>query len=92
LASEIPNDDFRIFAADHTECGVSLGTEVGQGMLEPLPNGVDLLILDNLSTLVTNGSESASDAAHCPRRHAQHVSGLLVTEAQIPTINGRRPN
>jgi putative DNA primase/helicase len=60
--SEIPNDGFRILAADHTESGISLGTEAGQGMLDPLLKDVDLLILDNLSTLVTTGSESASDA------------------------------
>ena len=31
-------------------------------MLDPLLNGVDLVIFDNFSTLCTNGSESASDA------------------------------
>jgi putative DNA primase/helicase len=60
--SEITNDGFQILAADHTENGIKLGTEEGQGLLDPLLNRVDLLILDNLSTLVTNGSESASDA------------------------------
>ena len=34
----------------------------GSGRLDPLLIGVDLVILDNLSTLCTNGSESASDA------------------------------
>src|SRR5262249_48118881 len=58
LSSEIPNDGFQILAADHTENGISLGTEEGQGLLDPLLNGVDLLILDNLSTLCTTGSES----------------------------------
>src|ERR1700746_2191395 len=53
---------FRILAADQTENGISLGTEDGQQAIDPLLEGVDLLILDNLSTLCTTGSESASDA------------------------------
>jgi putative DNA primase/helicase len=53
---------FRILAADQTENGISLGTEDGQQAIDPLLSDVDLLILDNLSTLCTTGSESASDA------------------------------
>jgi putative DNA primase/helicase len=56
------NDGFRILAADHTENGISLGSEDGQNAIEPLLGDVDLLILDNLSTLCTTGSESASEA------------------------------
>ena len=59
--SKIPNDNFQVLAADHTESGISLGTDEGQDLLQPLLNGVDLLVLDNLSTLVTTGSENASD-------------------------------
>jgi putative DNA primase/helicase len=62
LCAEIPNDGFRILAADHTEDGISLGSEDGQSAIEPLLRDVDLLILDNLSTLCTTGGESASDA------------------------------
>lgn len=62
LDAEIPNDGFRILAADQTENGISLGTEDGQKAIKPLLEGIDLLILDNLSTLCTTGSESASDA------------------------------
>ncbi len=62
LNAEIPNDGFRILAADHTDAGLSLGSEAGQLSLDPLLEGLDLLILDNLSTLCTSGSESASDA------------------------------
>jgi putative DNA primase/helicase len=62
LGIEIPNDGFRILAADHTENGISLGSEDGQKAIEPLLGDVDLLILDNLSTLCTTGSESASEA------------------------------
>jgi putative DNA primase/helicase len=61
LGSEIQNHGFQVLAADNTDSGISLGTEEGQNSLEPLLNGVDLLVLDNLSTLVTNGSENASD-------------------------------
>ena len=62
LGADIPNDGFKILAADQTEQGLSLGSEDGQKAVEPLLDAVDLLILDNLSTLCTTGSESASDA------------------------------
>jgi putative DNA primase/helicase len=62
LAAQIPNDGFRVLAADQTETGINLGCVEGQAALEPLLEGVDLLVLDNLSTLCTTGSESASDA------------------------------
>jgi putative DNA primase/helicase len=61
LGCEIPNNGFRILAADQTETGISLGSGDGQRAIEPLLHDVDLLILDNLSTLCT-ASESASDA------------------------------
>src|SRR5450759_5213984 len=59
---EIPNNGFQILAADYVEGGLNLGHEEGQRGLEPLLDGIDLLILDNLSTLCSNLSESASDA------------------------------
>ena len=62
LVGEIPNDGFPILAADQIEYGINLCSEEGQRSLEPLLDDVDLLILDNLSTLCTTGSESASDA------------------------------
>jgi putative DNA primase/helicase len=62
LDCEIPNDGFRILAADQVEGGINLGTEEGQQSLEPSLEDIDLLILDNLSTLCTTGGESASDA------------------------------
>src|SRR3984893_3327640 len=62
MGSDIPNDRFRILAADQVEAGINLSTEEGQQSLEPLLEGLDLLILDNLSTLCTSGSESGSDA------------------------------
>lgn len=58
----IPNDGFRLLAADNVEGGINLGTNEGQEALDPLLRETDLLILDNLSTLCANRSESASDA------------------------------
>ncbi len=62
LGAVIPNDGFRMLAADSTENGLSIGSEEGQRAIDPLLQDVDLVIFDNLSTLCTNGSESASDA------------------------------
>jgi putative DNA primase/helicase len=89
---EIPNDGFRILAADHTEDGISLGSEDGQNAIEPLLCDVDLLILDNLSTLCTTGSESASEAwvpmqNWLIRLRRQGISVLLVHHAGT---NGRQ--
>jgi len=62
LGADIPNDGFQVLAADNTENGLSIGSEDGQRSIDQLLSGVDLVIFDNLSTLCTNGSESASDA------------------------------
>ena len=60
FGQDIPNDRFQILAADNIDGGIS--TEEGQAGLEPLLSDIDLLILDNLSTLLTSRSETASDA------------------------------
>jgi putative DNA primase/helicase len=57
FGTDIPNDAFRILAG-----GINLSRDEGQRSLEPLLKDVDLLILDNLSTLCAATSESASDA------------------------------
>jgi putative DNA primase/helicase len=62
LGADVPNDRLRILAADNSEGGINLGNNEGQQALEPHLDGVDLLILDNLSTLMTTGSEGASDS------------------------------
>jgi putative DNA primase/helicase len=62
LNAKVPNDGFRVLAADHTERGINLSNDEGQQELERHLDGVDFLILDNLSTLLANGSEGASDA------------------------------
>jgi putative DNA primase/helicase len=62
LGADVPNDRLRILAADNSEVGINLGSPEGQQALEPHLDGVDLLILDNLSTLMTTGSEGASDS------------------------------
>jgi putative DNA primase/helicase len=61
LGTKILNDGFRVLAADHTERGINLSSREGQQELERHLDGVDLLILDNLSTLLASGSEGASD-------------------------------
>jgi hypothetical protein len=45
----IQNDHFRLLAADHTDVP-DLATEAGQRALDPSLDGVDLLIVDNIST------------------------------------------
>ena len=62
LGCEIPNESFRILAADQTERGIDLANPQDQAAIEALLDGIDLVILDNLSTLFPNGSESAGDA------------------------------
>jgi putative DNA primase/helicase len=62
LANPIPNDGFKVLAADSLDQGINLGASEGQEALSELLHDIDLLILDNLSTLCTTGSESASDA------------------------------
>jgi putative DNA primase/helicase len=62
MGNEIPNDGFRILAADQVESGINLSLEEGQKSLGPLLHDIELLILDNLSTLCASTSESASDA------------------------------
>jgi putative DNA primase/helicase len=92
FGGEIPNDGFRILAADQIESGINLSTEEGHRSLEPLLHDVDLLILDNLSTLCTSGSESASDA-WVPMQNwllklrRQGIAVLLVHHAGV---NGRQ--
>jgi hypothetical protein len=51
LGVGIPNDGFRVLAADNTENGLSIGSEEGQRALDPLLSSFDLVIFDNLSTL-----------------------------------------
>jgi putative DNA primase/helicase len=92
LGTEIPNDGFRVLAADHSELGINLGSAEGQQELERHLDGVGLLILDNLSTLMANGSEGASDAwlpmqNWLLRLRRKGVAVLLVHHAGV---NGRQ--
>ena len=92
LDAEIPNDGFRILAADHTENGISLGSDDGQTAIDPLLADIDLLILDNLSTLCTTGSESASDA-WVPMQTwllALRRRGIAVLLVHHAGVNGRQ--
>jgi AAA domain len=57
----IPNDAFRILAADHIEDGINLVTQEDQAGIERVLDGIGLVILDNLSTLFPNGNENTAD-------------------------------
>ena len=88
----IPNDGFRILAADSTEAGINLSSAEGQQALEPHLAGIDLLILDNLSTLLASGSEGASDAwlpiqNWLLRLRRKGIAVLLIHHAGV---NGRQ--
>jgi len=92
FGTDIPNDAFRILAADQIDGGINLSTDEGQRSLEPLLEDVDLLILDNLSTLASTVSESASDAwvpiqNWLLRLRRQGIAVLLVHHAGT---NGRQ--
>ena len=92
FGTDIPNDGFRLLAADQIDGGINLSTDDGQRSLEPLLEDVDLLILDNLSTLASTVSESASDAwvpiqNWLLRLRRQGVAVLLVHHAGT---NGRQ--
>jgi putative DNA primase/helicase len=62
LGSEIPPGGFQVLAADQTESGINLASNEGQLALERHLEGIDLVILDNLSTLLATGSEGSSDS------------------------------
>lgn len=92
LGIEVPNENFRILAADQTESGIKLGEADGQRALEALLDGVDLLILDNLSTLCTTGSEAASDA-WIPMQSwllSLRRKGIAVLLVHHAGVNGRQ--
>ena len=59
IGVNIPNESFRLLAADHTTVP-DLASEAGQRALDPLLDGVDLLIIDNISTLCWTGSDNDS--------------------------------
>jgi putative DNA primase/helicase len=56
---DIRNDRFRLLAADHTDVP-DLATQAGQRMLDPLLDGADLLVIDNVSTLCWTGSDNSA--------------------------------
>ncbi len=63
-SEEIDPEFLRIIAADHQTDGIpDLSTEDGQSAIEPyLRDGVDLVVLDNLSTLCRSGRENESES------------------------------
>jgi putative DNA primase/helicase len=62
LGADIPPGGFQVLAADQTDTGINLASSERQLALERHLEGIDLVILDNLSTLLATGSEGASDA------------------------------
>jgi putative DNA primase/helicase len=92
LDKEIPPNGFQILAADSTDFGIDLSTPAGQKAIEPFLEGVDLLILDNLSTLMSSGSEGASDA-WLPIQNwllALRRKGIAVLIVHHAGVNGRQ--
>jgi len=61
-ANEPPDDYFRLVNPDAQERGFNLATEEGQRRLEPLLTGVELVIVDNISTLASFGRENESES------------------------------
>jgi putative DNA primase/helicase len=60
--SDAPDDRFRIVTPDLQDRPMpDLSTWEGQELLEPLLDGVDLVLLDNLSALCRNGSENEGE-------------------------------
>lgn len=56
-------DHLRILAADHQELGIpDLSTEKGRKAIEPHLEGIDVVILDNVSTLCRSGRENDAES------------------------------
>ena len=92
VAGRLPNEGFRILAADSTEADINLSSNEGQQALERHLEGIDLLILDNLSTLLASGSEGASDGwlpvqNWLLRLRRKGIAVLLIHHAGV---NGRQ--
>ena len=88
----VTNENFKILAADATEKGIDIGSLEGQLALEPHFKDVDLVIFDNLSTLMGTGSESAGEAwlplqNWLLKLRRQGVAVLLVHHAGV---NGKQ--
>ena len=63
LAQPFPNDAFKIVTPDLQDLAIpDLASAHGQESLEPLLDGIDLLVLDNLSTLCRSGRENESES------------------------------
>ena len=72
LGTEVSNENFQILAADHVEGGINLGSEDGRCALESLMDNIDLVILDNLSTLFSIRSESLQKLGLQSRNGCSH--------------------
>ncbi len=92
MNTEIPSDGFRVLAADSLECGINLASPEGQRALERELDGIDLVILDNLSTLLASGSEGASDAWLPMQNWLLRLrrKGIAVLIVHHAGVNGRQ--
>ena len=62
-AEEANPANFQILAADYFEHGLpNLATREGQAAIEPLLDGVSLVVIDNVSTLATVGRENDAES------------------------------
>ena len=91
LGRDSAQNTFQMLAADNMETGINLASTENQIALEQILDGVDLLVLDNLSTL-TGGSEGASDAwlpmqNWLLRLRRKGIAVLLIHHAGV---NGRQ--
>lgn len=62
-ATAPPNPDYlRTLAIDLQEAPINLGNEIDQRAIEPYLAAVDLIIVDNISTLVSTGRENEAES------------------------------
>lgn len=92
LGNEIPLGGFRILAADQCERGINLGSAEGQQALEDLLGNTELVVLDNLSTLCTTGSENASEGWLPMQNWLLRLrrSGIAVLLVHHAGVNGKQ--
>jgi putative DNA primase/helicase len=57
IGVNIQNDHFRLLTADHTDIP-NLASDAGQRAIDPLLEGIELLLIDNISTLCWSGSDN----------------------------------
>jgi AAA domain len=90
-ATEPPSPEYiRIIAADHQDHGIpDLSTKEGvEAVEEHITDGVDLVILDNLSTLCRGGKENESES-WAPIRNGCSVYGAARSRSSLCITQAR---